>query len=43
MMESMSNTASPNRLVGHIPDLRRYARALTGDGFLNGAWHVAKQ
>ena len=24
---------TPNRLVGHIPDLRRYARALTGDAW----------
>src|SRR3954471_21494481 len=24
-------TEAPSRIVGHIPDLRRYARALTGD------------
>jgi RNA polymerase sigma factor (sigma-70 family) len=24
---------SPNHLVGHIPDLRRYARSLTGDAW----------
>src|SRR6478735_8320464 len=26
-------TEAPSRLVGHIPDLRRYARALTGDAW----------
>ena len=25
--------STPNILVGHIPDLRRYARSLTGDGW----------
>ena len=29
----MAGTEAPNRLVGHIPDLRRYARALTGDAW----------
>jgi RNA polymerase sigma-70 factor (ECF subfamily) len=29
----MAATETPNRLVGHIPDLRRYARALTGDAW----------
>src|SRR6478736_1913793 len=26
-------TEAPSRLVGHIPDLRRYARVLTGDAW----------
>jgi RNA polymerase sigma-70 factor (ECF subfamily) len=29
----MAGAETPNRLVGHIPDLRRYARALTGDSW----------
>ena len=29
----MAGADTPNRLVGHIPDLRRYARALTGDAW----------
>jgi RNA polymerase sigma factor (sigma-70 family) len=29
----MANSAPVTSLVGHIPDLRRYARALTGDGW----------
>jgi RNA polymerase sigma-70 factor (ECF subfamily) len=29
----MAATETPNRLVAHIPDLRRYARALTGDAW----------
>jgi RNA polymerase sigma factor (sigma-70 family) len=33
MMHAMADSAAPNSLVGHIPDLRRYARALTGDGW----------
>jgi len=33
MIGAMAEAASANSLVGHIPDLRRYARALTGDGW----------
>jgi RNA polymerase sigma-70 factor (ECF subfamily) len=29
----MPGTEAPNSLVGHIPDLRRYARSLTGDAW----------
>jgi RNA polymerase sigma factor (sigma-70 family) len=29
----MADSAPANSLVGHIPDLRRYARSLTGDGW----------
>ena len=29
----MAGADTPNRLVGHIPDLRRYARTLTGDAW----------
>jgi len=29
----MADAAAANSLVGHIPDLRRYARALTGDAW----------
>ena len=29
----MAGAETPTRLVGHIPDLRRYARALTGDAW----------
>ena len=29
----MTGPAAPNSLFGHIPDLRRYARSLTGDAW----------
>lgn len=29
----MTSPSAPNSLVGHIPDLRRYARSLTGDAW----------
>jgi RNA polymerase sigma factor (sigma-70 family) len=29
----MNTTTAPNSLVAHIPDLRRYARSLTGDAW----------
>lgn len=29
----MPSASAPHNLVGHIPDLRRYARALTGDAW----------
>jgi RNA polymerase sigma factor (sigma-70 family) len=33
MMRAMAEAPAATSLVGHIPDLRRYARALTGDGW----------